>query len=72
VLREIMRTDDQRSTWELGTALGAFDEPADRNPLLDEAWARLPFDEPGGQHRRGSVAALIRPELAERPSDWRR
>jgi hypothetical protein len=43
VLSEIMRPDDERRTWELGTALAAFDEPADRNPLLDSAWARLPF-----------------------------
>jgi hypothetical protein len=46
VLSEIMRPDDERGTWELGTALGSFDEPADRNPLLDDAWARLPFDDP--------------------------
>ena len=44
VLGEIMRPDDQRQTWELDTALEAFAEPADRNPLLEEAWARLPFD----------------------------
>lgn len=44
VLREIMRPGDQRQTWELETALGAFEKPTDRNPLLDEAWARLPFD----------------------------
>jgi hypothetical protein len=44
VLTEIMRPDDQRQTWELDTALGAFTDPADRNPLLEEAWARLPFD----------------------------
>ncbi len=49
VLREIMRPDDERRTWELGTALEAFDEPADRNPLLDEAWGRLPFDPPARQ-----------------------
>jgi hypothetical protein len=49
VLSEIMRPDDERRTWELSTALGAFDEPADRNPLLDEAWARLPFDDPARQ-----------------------
>jgi hypothetical protein len=46
VLSEIMRPDDERRTWELGTALGSFGEPADRNPLLDEAWASLPFDDP--------------------------
>lgn len=45
ILAEIMRPEDERRTWELSTALRAFDEPADRNPLLDEAWARLPFDE---------------------------
>jgi hypothetical protein len=49
ILSEIMRPDDERQTWELGTALGSFDEPTDRNPLLDEAWGRLPFDEPGGE-----------------------
>jgi hypothetical protein len=27
VLSEIMRPDDERRTWELGTALAAFDEP---------------------------------------------
>jgi hypothetical protein len=52
VLSEIMRPDDERQTWELDTALQAFAEPADRNPLLDQAWARLPFNEqphrPGG------------------------
>jgi hypothetical protein len=50
VLSEIMRSDDERRTWELGTALGAFGEPVDRNPLLDGAWARLPFDEPERQN----------------------
>lgn len=49
ILSEIMRPDDERQTWELGTALGSFDELTDRNPLLDEAWGRLPFDEPGGE-----------------------
>ena len=49
VLSEIMRPDDERRTWELGTALGAFDEPADRNPLLDSAWARLPFHDAARQ-----------------------
>jgi hypothetical protein len=49
LLSEIMRPDNERRTWELGTALGAYDEPADRNPLLDESWARLPFDEPPPQ-----------------------
>jgi hypothetical protein len=45
-LKEIMRPDDERRTWELGTALGSFGEATDHNPLLDEAWARLPFDDP--------------------------
>jgi hypothetical protein len=45
ILMEIMRPDDERRTWELGTALQAFDDRADRNPLLDEAWGRLPFDD---------------------------
>jgi hypothetical protein len=49
VLSEIMGPDNERRTWELGTALGAFDEPGDRNPLLDEAWARLAFDDPAQQ-----------------------
>jgi hypothetical protein len=49
VLTEIMRPDDERRTWELGTALRAFDEPGDRNQLLDQAWARLPFDESARQ-----------------------
>lgn len=44
VLSEIMRPGDERQTWELETALRAFEDPTDRNPLLDEAWARLPFD----------------------------
>jgi hypothetical protein len=44
VLSEIMRPGDERQTWELETALGAFEQPTDRNPLLDEAWGRLPFD----------------------------
>lgn len=48
VLQEIMRPDDERRTWELGNALSAFDEPADRNPLLDDAWNRLPFKEDPG------------------------
>lgn len=46
VLKEIMRPDDERQAWELGTALGSFGEATDRNPLLDEAWAHLPFDDP--------------------------
>jgi hypothetical protein len=45
VLTEIMHLDDERQTWELDTALQAFADPADRNPLLDKAWARLPFNE---------------------------
>jgi hypothetical protein len=49
VLSEIMRPGDERRTWELGTALGAFDESADRNPLLDSAWARLPFHDTARQ-----------------------
>jgi len=49
VLREILRPDDERRTWELGTALRSFGEPADRNPLLEDAWARLPFDDPEGK-----------------------
>jgi hypothetical protein len=53
VLSEIIRPDDERRTWELGTALGAFDESADRNPLLDSAWARLPV-------RRRSTARMSR------------
>jgi hypothetical protein len=43
VLAEIMRTGDERQTWELGTALNEFREPTDRNPLLMQAWKRLPF-----------------------------
>jgi hypothetical protein len=43
VLAEIMRTGDERQTWELGTALNQFREPTDRNPLLMQAWKRLPF-----------------------------
>lgn len=43
VLSEIMRPGDERQTWELDTALEAFAGPADRNPLLEEAWGRLPF-----------------------------
>lgn len=49
VLGEVMRPDNERRTWELDTALEAFDEATDRNPLLDEAWARLPFDDPAQQ-----------------------
>lgn len=45
MLSEIMRSDDERRTWELGTALAAFADQADRNPLLEDAWARLPFDD---------------------------
>jgi hypothetical protein len=43
VLSEIMRPDDERRMWELGTALSSFSEPADHNPLLDETWENLPF-----------------------------
>ncbi|MFG1872257.1 hypothetical protein [Micromonospora arborensis] len=43
VLAEIMRAGDERQTWELGVALNQFHEPADRNPILDQAWSRLPF-----------------------------
>lgn len=45
VLLEIMRPHDERRTWELSTALGNFDEPADRNPLLADSWDRLPWRE---------------------------
>ncbi|MGW4941892.1 hypothetical protein ACWEOZ_09915 [Actinoplanes sp. NPDC004185] len=34
ILYEITRVGDERQTWELGTALQGFHEPADRNVLL--------------------------------------
>lgn len=46
VLTDIMRSDNERRHWELGVALGEFTDPAERNPLLEEAWARLPFEDP--------------------------
>jgi hypothetical protein len=46
ILLEIMKPDDERRTWELSTALQAFADPNDRNPLLEQAWGRLPFEGP--------------------------
>jgi len=56
VLNEIMSTGDERQTWELGVALNDFRDPADRNPLLMQAWDRLPFRESasGFEARNGS------------------
>ncbi|WP_157546758.1 hypothetical protein [Hamadaea tsunoensis] len=45
VLTEIMNPSEVRQYWELGVALGPFDAPNDRNPLLDDAWSRLVFDD---------------------------
>jgi hypothetical protein len=42
-LAEIVREGDQRQTWELGVALRDLYEPGDRNPLLQQAWERLPY-----------------------------
>ena len=43
ILREIVQDGDERQTWELGTALQQFQGAADHNPLLDEAFDRLPI-----------------------------
>jgi hypothetical protein len=43
VLQQIMLAGDERQTWELGTALQRFQAPADRNPLLQQAFDRLPI-----------------------------
>lgn len=48
-LAEIVREGDERQTWELGSALHDFIEPGDRNPLLQQAWERLPFGEDGAE-----------------------
>ncbi|XTZ18261.1 hypothetical protein ACQSSU_13260 [Micromonospora echinospora] len=43
VLKQIMQTGEEHHTWELGLSLQSFGEPADRNPLLQQAFDRLPF-----------------------------
>lgn len=45
ILRQIA-DDTEMSTWDLGTALGGFQEPTDTNPILDTAWAKYPFNTP--------------------------
>jgi hypothetical protein len=56
VLAEIVREGDQRQTWELGVALRDFYEPGDRNPLLQQAWERLPFSREAKEARGAADA----------------
>jgi hypothetical protein len=51
VLAEIVREGDERHAWELGVALRDFHEAGDRNPLLHQAWERLPFGERASRAR---------------------
>jgi hypothetical protein len=39
-------TPHEQQARELDTALNIFREPTDRNPLLTQAWSRLPFGQP--------------------------
>jgi hypothetical protein len=43
ILQQIVQAADERQTWELGTALQQFRGANDRNPLLQEAFDRLPI-----------------------------
>lgn len=43
ILQEIVHASDERLAWELGTALQQFRGAADRNPLLHDAFDRLPI-----------------------------
>ncbi|RQX05715.1 hypothetical protein [Micromonospora inaquosa] len=43
ILTHITQAGDERQTWDLGAAIHEFGEPTDRNPLLQQAFARLPF-----------------------------
>ena len=43
ILREITDENDERKMWELGLALRSYQVASDRNPILEEAWQRLPF-----------------------------
>ncbi len=43
ILQQIVEAGDERQTWELGTALQHFHATGDRNPLLQEAFDRLPI-----------------------------
>lgn len=43
ILTRITQAGDERQTWELGAAIREFGEPTDRNPLLQQAFDRLPF-----------------------------
>jgi hypothetical protein len=45
ILTQIMSAGDERQTWDLGVALNDFRDPDDTNPLLMQAWNRLPFAE---------------------------
>ncbi|MEV0006251.1 hypothetical protein AB0H28_28775 [Micromonospora sp. NPDC050980] len=44
ILRQITQVGDERQTWDLGPAIREFGEPTDRNPLLQQAFDRLPFN----------------------------
>ncbi|WP_238006124.1 hypothetical protein KZZ52_51720 [Dactylosporangium sp. AC04546] len=43
ILREVL-DDADRPAWSLGTALQPYHLKCDRNPLLDQAWKRYPFN----------------------------
>ncbi|MFI6332873.1 hypothetical protein ACIBBG_31780 [Micromonospora chersina] len=43
ILTEIL-ADSDRSSWSLGIALESYRVAGDRNPLLDQAWKRYPFN----------------------------
>ncbi|WP_328463486.1 hypothetical protein OHA21_38060 [Actinoplanes sp. NBC_00393] len=45
ILTQIMSAGDERQAWDLGIALNDFRDPDDTNPLLMQAWNRLPFAE---------------------------
>ncbi|WP_203818964.1 hypothetical protein [Paractinoplanes ferrugineus] len=49
ILQEILAAGDERQTWELGTALQNYSVPGDRNPLLEEAFNRLPIRNGGAE-----------------------
>jgi hypothetical protein len=54
ILQEIVQAGDERQTWELGMALRHLHATADRNPLLQEAFDRLPIRGGGATAAAGS------------------
>jgi hypothetical protein len=44
ILTQVTQAGDERQAWDLGAAIREFRKPTDRNPQLQQAFNRLPFD----------------------------